>query len=93
MKNSEVLNWQAEGIYKITSAYPEKNNHRINRLVCFPFELEVGKTAIWIYVKDRGDEEFGGANCRTSLVKSIEMELGQLQVSTENSQYVFERIL
>lgn len=90
----EVNQIRPDGIWEITDVYPEKNKHRLNRFVVFPFSIIVNASyAKWIYVNYFDRDEKAGGMCSTSLVKKIQLnEDGtSIQISTQNSQYVFDR--
>lgn len=92
------MNNQMRGIYKLVDAFPEKNKYREGRYVVFPYEVVEGFTTGWIYVNWDGVEyDSIGKTCRTSMVKDIqvvEMSDGymSIQISTNDSQYVFNQI-
>lgn len=88
----EVDKSRPNGIWQITSATPEKNNHRVNRYVVFPWELQKGGLAMWLYVNWDGQEERGGQICRTSIIETIEKDYHNVQITTRNSQYKFRLI-
>jgi len=88
--------YSARGIWKIVDVYPSKNKHRLGRYVVFPWDLISRKDcARWMYIPYDKKEEKGGQICITSLITDISYmeEVESLQISTENSQYVFNRIL
>lgn len=86
------------GIYRIEDAYPEKNKHREGRYVVFPYEATEGFNTSWFYVSWDGKEhDYIGKMCRTSTVKAIQITTldsgyDSIQISTNNSQYVFTKL-
>jgi hypothetical protein len=98
LANSDVQDYLAEGLYLIVDSSPETTAHRRGNLLTFPFELQVGRPATWVYVNcaQNETEDIGGKSCKTSYIKKIELaQLGNksssITIETENSVYEFMR--
>jgi len=90
----EVQDLTMEGFWEIVDAYPESKKHRKDKHCVFSYNLKVGNVALWYYpLYNRNHHDLVGKHTQTSTVKRIQIINKQVQVSTQNSQYVFERVI
>lgn len=94
--------FRPEGLYeivRITNDRPEESNKRIGRVVAFPFRVEVGSRAAWMYAKMGNSGESAGKFLHTSAVQAIHKgeekdvygDPLKFEIETHNSVYSFEK--
>ena len=82
-----------EGIWKIVDTTPEKNAHRLDRYVVFPFNIKVGGIAKWFYVNYKEQDVKAGSMTVTSIIRDIDFrDPNAIYIETSNSEYVLEKV-